>query len=228
MAQETRMNETRVLLVDDHAELRAHVRHLISSQPDLRLVAEASGAREAVRLALEEALTVVVMDLSLPDGDGISATAEILRQRPELHVLGLTRHEERGYLERMLTAGARGYVLKHHIATELLAAIRAVAAGGMYIDPAFATKQREHALAGRTSEREAVRTPAATTGELTTEEETVLKRVAAGYSNGEIAQQLDMLGSAVAEHKTHAMQKLSLRTRIDVIGYAKAQGWRRE
>lgn len=221
------MNEIRVLLVDDHAELRAHMKQLISSQPDLQLVAEAGGAREAARLALEEAPTVVVMDLSLPDGDGISATAEILQQCPELCVLGLTRHEERGYLERMLAAGARGYVLKHHIATELLAAIRTVAVGGTYIDPAFDQKQREHPLVGSTSEREAIYPSAAATSELTIEEEIVLKQVAAGYSNNEIAQQLGMLVSAVAEYKAHAMQKLSLRTRIDVIRYAEAQGWKR-
>lgn len=221
------MNHIRVLLVDDHAGLRAQLRQLISSQPDLQLVAEAGGAQEAVEIALREALTVVVMDLSLPGGDGITATAEILRLRSELRVLGLARHEDREYLERMLAAGACGYVLKHHIATGLLPAIRTAAAGGTYVDPAFAAKQRERPSADSTTTQEAVRALAATAGELTAEEEAVLRRVAAGYSNGEIAQQLDLLVPAVAEHKARAMQKMGLRTRIDVVRYAEAQGWKR-
>jgi len=222
------MNTIRILLVDDHAELRAQLRHLLSSQPDLHLVAEAGGAQEAVAIALREELTVVVMDLSLPDGNGISATAKILRQRPELRVLGLTRHEDRDYLEQMLAAGARGYVLKHHIAEGLLTAIRTVAAGGTYIYPAFTTNQRERPGTSSTTKREVGQAPAAAVGELTAEEQTVLKEVAAGYSNGEIAAQLDLFVSTVVEHKARAMQKLGLHTRIDVVRYAHAQGWKRE
>ena len=221
------MHEIRVLLVDDHAALRAQLRQLISSQSDLHLVAEAGGAQEAVAIALRESLTVIVMDLSLPDGDGITATAEIVQQRPELRVLGLTLLEDHRYLERMLAAGARGYVLKHHIAEGLLTAIRTVAAGGTYIDPAFATKQRERVAAGSATERKAARAPATPTSELNAEELAVLKRVVWGHTNHEIALQLDMPVPAVAEHKIRAMQKLSLRTRVDVVRYADAQDWKR-
>jgi DNA-binding NarL/FixJ family response regulator len=223
------MNEIQVLLVDDHAQLRAELRRLIDSQPDLRLAAEAGGTQEAVRLALQGSFTVVVMDLSLPDGDGITATAEIMRQRPELRVLGLSRHEEVGYVERMLAAGARGYVLKRNIADGLLTAIRTVAAGGTYIDPSFVSKQpaqpREY---GGITAREAVRAPAATDSDLSANEIAVLKRVAWGHSNREITEQLGMAEAAVAQHKVRAMQKLGLRMRIDVIRYAEAQGWRRD
>jgi DNA-binding NarL/FixJ family response regulator len=221
-----RVDEIRVLLVDDHAGLRAELRRLIEGQPDLRLVAEASGAREAVHLALTEALTVVVMDMSLPDGDGITATAEILQQRPELRVLGLSRHEDGGHVQQMLAVGARGYVFKHNAADGLLTAIRTVAAGGTYIDPAFGSKQQEPKPPHRDTPREAVRVRADMSSELTAEEQAVLKQVAAGYSNGEIAQQLDLLVPAVAEHKARAMQKLDLRTRIDVVRYVQAQGWK--
>jgi DNA-binding NarL/FixJ family response regulator len=223
------MNEIHVLLVDDHAKLRAELRRLIDSQPDLRLAAEAGGAQEAVRLALQGSFTVVVMDLSLPDGDGITATAEIMQLRPELRVLGLSRHEEVGYVERMLAAGARGYVLKRNIASGLLTAIRTVAAGGTYIDSSFVSKQpaqpREY---GGITAREAVRALTATDSDLSANEIAVLKRVAWGHSNREITEQLGMAEAAVAQHKVRAMQKLGLRMRIDVIRYAEAQGWRRD
>ncbi len=220
------MDEIRVLLVDDHAGLRAELRRLIEGQPDLRLVAEASGAREAVRLALTETLTVVVMDLSLPDGDGIMATAKILQQRPELRVLGLSRHQDPGHVQRMLAAGARGYLFKHNAAHGLLTAIRTVAAGGTYIDPASERRQPEPTPQQRDTTRESARVRTDMSSELTAEEQAVLKQVAAGYSNSEIAQQLDLLVAAVAEHKARAMQKLDLRTRIDVVRYAQAHDWK--
>jgi two-component system, NarL family, response regulator NreC len=223
------MNEIQVLLVDDHVPLRAELRRLIDNQPDLRLVAEAGGAYEAVRLALQGSFTVVVMDLSLPDGDGITATTQILQQRPELRVLGLSRHEEVGYVKRMLAAGARGYVLKRNIANELLTAIRMVAAGGTYIDPDFVSKQpAQPPKYGDSTAREGVRVPAATDSELSADEIAVLKQIAWGRSNREISEQLGMAEATVAQHKVRAMQKLGLRTRIDVIHYAEAQGWRQD
>lgn len=222
------MDAIRVLLVDDHAELRAELRRHIETQEDLRLVAEAGGAQEAVRLVMEQALTVVVMDLSLPDGDGITATAEIMQQRPELRVLGLSRHEDVGHVEQMLAAGACGYVLKRNSGDELLTAIRTVAAGGTYIDPALRSRQQEPELRYRDTTRKAADVGAGATSPLSADELAVLKRVAWGHSNHEIAGQLGMLASAVAEHKAQAMQKLGLRTRIDVVRYAEAQGWKHQ
>ncbi len=223
------MSEIQVLLVDDHAQLRAELRRLIDNQPGLRLVAEAGGAQEAVRLALQGSFTVVVMDLSLPDGDGITATAQIMQQRSELRVLGLSRHEEMGYVERMLAVGARGYVLKRNIANGLLTAIRTVAAGRTYIDPYFVSKQpAQLSEYGGITAREAVRAPAATNSDLSTDEIAVLKKIAWGHSNREIIEQLGMAEATVAQHKVRAMQKLGLRTRIDVIRYAESQGWRQD
>jgi DNA-binding NarL/FixJ family response regulator len=223
------MSEIKVLLVDDHVELRAELRRLLDNQPDVQVVAEAGGAQEAVRIALQGSFTMVVMDLSLPDGDGITATAEILQQRPELRVLGLSRYEDVGYVERMLTAGARGYVLKRNIAGRLLTAIRTVAAGETYIDPSFVSKQPaqrpEHS--GITA-REAVRAPTATDSNLSVDEIAVLKQIARGHSNRQITEQLGMAEATVAQHKVRAMQKLGLQTRIDIIRYAEAQGWRQD
>ncbi len=223
------MCEIRVLLVDDHAELRAELRRLIEGQPDLRLVAEAGGAQQAVRLAREQSLTVVVMDLSLPDVDGIMATTQIMQQRPELWVVGLSRHEEPGHLARMLAAGASGYVLKHNAAKGLLTAIRTVAAGGTYIDPSFASKPRQAQPEHKSPiVQEAVPAPADPPSELRADEVAVLECVAWGYSNREIADQLGMPVTAVVEHKTQAMDKLGLSTHVDVVRYAEARGWKHE
>jgi two-component system, NarL family, response regulator NreC len=223
------MHEIRVLLVDDHAELRAELRRLIDSQPDLRLVAEAGGAQEAVRLAMEQSLMVVVMDLSLPDGDGITGTAAIVQQRPELRVIGLSRHDDPGHVARMLAAGASGYVVKTNAAQELIPAIRTVAAGGTYIDPSFVSKPRESPPEHRSPiVQEGGRVPAAMGCELSPDELAVLQRVAWGHNNREIADQLGMPVTAVVERKTQAMGKLGLSTRVDVIRYAEARGWKRE
>lgn len=223
------MHEIRVLLVDDHAELRAEVRRLITDQPDIQLVAEAGSAQEAVRLALQGSPTVVVMDLSLPDGNGIMVTAELVQQRPDLRVLGLSRHENPRHVQRMLAVGACGYVLKRNAATELLTAIRMVAAGRTYIDPAVGSKHRK--LSPEQGDRgvpDVVPAPATPTEALSADEAAVLQRVAWGHSNREIADQLGMEPMAVTAHKAQAMQKLGLRTRSDVLRYAEAQGWTRE
>ena len=223
------MNEIRVLLVDDHVQLRSAVRRLIESQPDMQLVAEAGSVREAVHLVQDEALTVVVMDLSLPDGDGIVATAEILQRRPDLRVLGLSRHEDPGHVARMRAAGASGYVLKRNAGVGLLTAIRTVAAGRTYIDPAFASKPREpQSFHTSTAAQVAVRAPAATESELCQDEVAVLQRVAGSHSNREIAEELGMPITAVIEHKAQAMAKLGLNTRIDVVRYVESRGWKRE
>lgn len=220
------MNELRVMVVDDHAVLRAGLQLLIDGQPDMTVVAEAGSAREAVQVVEQHDADVIVMDLSLPDGDGITLTEQILRRHPQVRVVGLTRHEERGYMERMLEAGARGYVLKQSVAEGLLTAIRTVAAGETYIDPRFTTVDRAQQLEpGGIAAREAVCVPEDIPSELTAEEVAVLQRVAWGYTNSQIAEQLGMPSARVAEHRAEAKQKLGLRTRIDVLHYAQAQGW---
>jgi DNA-binding NarL/FixJ family response regulator len=192
------------------------------------VVAEASGAQEALQLAMTCTIDVTVMDLSLPDGDGIEATEQILRRYPHIRVVGLTWHRDRSYLERMLKVGATGYVLKNNLTETLLTAIRAVAAGETYIDPRFsATDRAQQTEHGGTTPREAIRAARTTTGELSADELGVLQRVAWGYANSEIANQLGMAATTIAEHKAHAMRKLDLSTRIDVLRYAEAQGWKR-
>lgn len=222
------MSELRIMLVDDHAVLRAGLQLLIDGQPDMRVISEAGSVQEALRLVAETAVDVIVMDISLPDGDGIAATAQLRQICPGIQVVGLTRHADRGYMQRMLGVGARGYVLKQAIAEALINAIRIVAAGGTYIDPVFASEhQGHHTEHGDTLDLEAVRAPEDTTSELTADEVAVLQRVAWGYTNSEIAEHLGIPPATATEHKARAMRKLGLRTRIDVLRYAEAQGWKR-
>ena len=128
----------RVLLADDHAVLRDSLAFLISGQAGMRVVGEAADGETACRLARELRPDVVVMDLAMPRLDGASATERLRDECPEVRVLALTMHEERGFLTRLMQAGAAGYVLKRSAADELIRAIRAVAAGGVYVDPALA------------------------------------------------------------------------------------------
>lgn len=223
------MSKLRVMLVDDHAVLRAGLQLLIDGQFDMTVVAEASDMREALQRVGAAAADVIVMDLSLPDGDGVMVTERILQRHPDLRVVGLTWHKDPGYLKRMLATGARGYVTKQSVADHLLTAIRTVAKGETYIDPSLTTTEQAQPLEDSAhTTREAARVSETAPGALTAEEVAVLQRVAWGHTNREIAEQLGMALIAVAEHKTQVMQKLGLRTRIDVLRYAEARGWKRE
>lgn len=222
------MADLRVMLVDDHAVLRAGLHLLIDGQPDMTVVAEAGGVHEAVQQAGQCLINVVVMDLSLPDGDGTVATERILQRHPHVGVIGLTRHEDHGYLRRMLTVGARGYILKQTAAEVLLAAIRTVAAGGTYIDPRFTTTP--WTLGTKPGSKTALatgQTPAEPVNELTVVEIAVLQRVAWSHTNHEIAEHLGLDSTTVVAHKVSAMQKLGLHTRIDVLRYAEEHSWPR-
>lgn len=128
----------RILLADDHAILRQGLAMLVSAQPDMEVVAEAQGGRDAVRLARQFEPHVAVLDVSMPDLGGADAAQQILAECPTTRVLALTRHDDQGYLRRMLKAGASGYVTKRTAADTLIGAIRTVFAGGHYIDPTLA------------------------------------------------------------------------------------------
>lgn len=208
-----------VMLVDDHTVLRAGLQLLIDGQADLQVVAQAGSVMDAIA-ALESARPqVILMDISLPDGDGISLTRVILRMWPDIAVLGLTRHEDRGYLQAMLDAGARGYLHKGSAPEILLDAIRTVAGGGRVIDPRFETPlpAAPQPSSGGNDSAAAL---------LSADQQAVLRLVAGGRANRDIAMQLGHSEAWVAEHKSSAMTALGLRTRIDVIRYSEAQGWR--
>jgi DNA-binding NarL/FixJ family response regulator len=217
------MSKLRILLADDHETVREGLKAILSAQADMEIVGEAADGRSAIAQAIKLTPDVVVMDVSMPNVNGLKATEGIHQSCPQVKVLTLTRHADDGYLQQLLRAGASGYVLKQSRASELLNAIRAVASGGKYLDPAVAGRvigdyNRRTVFPESTSKRQ----------DLSAREEEILRLVAWGYSNKEIAAQLDLSVKTVETHKTNATHKLGLHSRIDVVRFALLQGWLRD
>jgi DNA-binding NarL/FixJ family response regulator len=212
------MAKLRILLADDHAVVREGLKALISSQPDMEVVGEAVDGLDAVALAHTCAPDVVVIDVSMPVLSGGEATARICRELPGTRVLALSVHDEVGYVRRLLEAGAAGYMLKRLAADALIAAVRSVAAGGVYLDPLVAGSVVAEAV-GRASSGTEER-PA-----LSEREGDVLRMIAQGYSNKEIAAALNISVKTVETYKARAMEKLALDSRVAIVRFAAEQGW---
>jgi DNA-binding NarL/FixJ family response regulator len=209
----------RIFLADDHAVVREGLRALVAAQPDLEVAGEAADGRTACERIEAVRPDVAVMDVSMPELNGAQATERLKASCPRVKILALTVHEDRGYLRRLLEAGASGYVLKRAAAEELIAAIRAVAAGGLYLDPAMAAH-----LTGASSRPDpAGELPPAE--DLSDRELEVVRLIARGQSNKEIAATLGISGKTVETYKARALQKLSLRSRADLVRYALRRGW---
>jgi len=209
----------RILLADDHAIVRQGLRLLIDSQPDMTVIGEAADGDAVVAQARALPPDVVVMDISMPGSNGLTATRTLKQRHPGVVVLVLTRHEEDTYLQELLRAGASGYVLKQSPPPQLLQAIRIVGAGGIYLDPALTARVADGLLDGR---QDAARAP---DGPISDREAQVLRLVAVGHSNKEIADRLTISVKTVEVHKANAMRKLGLTGRVDVIRYGVLQGW---
>ena len=214
------MKKLRILLADDHVTVREGVKMIINAQTDMEVVAEAADGRGAVSEAQAVRPDVVVMDVSMPRVNGLKATEMLKECCPEVKVLALTRHQDDGYLQQLLRAGAAGYVLKQSRPAELLQAIRAIGEGGSYLDPAVAGR-----VIGDYGRRRQPVTTVAGAGTLSSREEEVLRLIAWGYSNKEIATRLDLSVKTVETHKANAMHKLQMRSRIDIVRFALLQGW---
>ncbi len=208
----------RVLLVEDYETVRHGLKLLIDREADLEVVGEASDGARAIERATAADLDVVVMDVSMPGLSGVVATRRLKELRPNLPVVTLTRHADQTFLEELLRAGASAYVLKQSPHSELLRAIRAVAAGQQYIDPALT-----HHLAAPFAARRKQTTRALPT--LTNRETEVLRFVSQGHSNKEIAARLELSNKTIEVHKANAMRKLGLRGRIELLRYALHAGW---
>jgi len=209
----------RVLLADDHNVVRAGLRALIDAQDDMEVVAEAADGEAACRLAAELRPDVAVLDVSMPLLGGAQATERIVRERPETRVLALTVHEDRGYLQQLMQAGASGYLLKRAAADDLIHAIRTVARGGTYLDPALAGK----VLGGLVGRAAPAGSPQAAA--LSDREEEVLRLNARGHTNREIAAQLDVSVKTVETHKARGMEKLGVDSRAGIVAHAIRAGW---
>jgi DNA-binding NarL/FixJ family response regulator len=215
------MNRIRVILADDHETVRQGLRLLIDGQPDMMVVADAGDGRRAVEQVrtLAPRPDVAVLDVSMPEMNGLMTTRAMLEVLPTLAVVVLTRYSDDAYVQALLAAGASGYVLKQSEPAELLRAIRSAASGDRYLDSALTARVAGAFMTKHT--RQIASTPVS----ITAREAEVLRLIALGHSNKEIAARLDISVKTVEVHKANAMRKLSLRGRIDIVRYAQLQGW---
>jgi DNA-binding NarL/FixJ family response regulator len=212
------MSNIRVLLADDHAVVREGLKALIDRQQGMEVVGEAVDGPSAIALTAELDPDVVVVDVSMPELNGAQVTSRLREACPDRKILALTVHEEKGYLRLLLEAGAAGYVLKRAAASELVQAIRAVAAGGTYLDPTLAgSVVDDFVRPAPPREQNGV--------ELSEREAEVVRLIALGYSNKEIASRLKLSVKTVETYKTRSMEKLHMRSRVDIVQYAARRGW---
>jgi two-component system response regulator NreC len=209
----------RVVIIDDHAVVRAGIRMLLESDPDLLIVAEGESGAEAVRLAAEHKPDVILMDITMPGMDGIEATQRIKSQEASPAVLALTIHEGKDYFFHMLQAGASGYVPKRAAPADLLHAIHVVAEGNVYLDPGVAKDLVSDYLTqvSAGSEKDSYEV-------LTEREREVLTLIAEDETNQAIANQLDISVKTVERHRENIMRKLNLHTRTELVKYAIRKG----
>ena len=208
----------RVLIADDHTIVRAGVRLLLEAEPDMEIVGEALTGEEAIRLVEKLRPTVVLMDIAMPGLDGLEATRRIKATTPDTRILVLTMHRSDEYFFEMLKAGASGYVLKAAETDELVTAIRVVARGETFLFPTMAKKLVQDYVR-RFGENVNSGPPS-----LTAREREILRLVAKGYSNKEIAQHLVLSPSTVHSHRTNLMKKLNLKGQRELVEYVREQG----
>jgi two-component system response regulator NreC len=205
----------RILIVDDHAVVRSGLRLLLEAEDDLEPVGEAGNARDAVFQARELKPDVILMDVVMPDQSGLDVVPTLLHERPETKVLVLSMQDDPQYVRQAFAAGASGYVLKEAADVEVVAAIREVARGGRYVNPELGARL----VTAETDElRRAEEDP------LSDREREVLRLLALGHTNQEIAQQLFISVRTAETHRAHIMQKLRLSSRAELVRHALSQG----
>lgn len=211
------MARIRVVIADDHAILREGIRALLKLADDIEVVGEAADGREAIERCRELDPDVILMDIAMPGLGGLEATLEIRKERPDTKVLVLTQYDDREYVQRFLKAGVSGYVLKRAAGAELAAAIRSVQKGGLVLDPLVARDALSGDAGPGAGEDDAYVS-------LTDREKQVLKLVAEGKSNKEVAEILEISTKTAMSHREHVMEKLGLHSRTDLIRFALKRG----
>ncbi len=213
------MAKIRVLICDDHTILREGIRLLLDSQSDMQVVAEAVDGRDAVEKARAFKPDVILMDIAMPQLNGLEATKQIRREEPDARVLVLTMYESDEYVAQMLQAGAAGYVLKKVAGSELVYAIRAVCQGETFLYPSITKRlvadYLKRVQAGQ--ERDSF-------NDLTEREREVLQLIAEGHTSKEIADLLNLSVRTVQNHRAHMMEKLNMHDRAELIKYAIQKG----
>ncbi|MFL5869804.1 MAG: response regulator [Solirubrobacterales bacterium] len=208
MAETTRDLIT-VVLADDHEMVRNGIRMVLEAEPDIEVVAEAGDADSAARYVLGHKPTVLILDLTMPGGSGLETIPKALEASPDTGIVVLTMQDEPAFARQALQAGAHGYVIKHSAASELVGAIRTVVAGGTYINPSLGAR-----LATEPPSND--KAP----DELTPREIEVLRLLALGYMNPEIAEQLVLSVRTVETHRANIQRKAGLTTRAELVAYA--------
>jgi two-component system response regulator NreC len=208
----------RILIADDHAVVRAGLRTLLATDPAIELVGEANGGYEALDLADKARPDILLLDLSMPDLDGISVTRQIRSRVPEARVLILTVHEEQALLREAIRAGASGYILKQAAEGELLSAIHVLMRGDMYVDPAMMRDLLHDTVErGPSSTAQSAET-------LTPRETEILKYIVRGYTNRQIGEELSISVRTVEGHRANLSSKLGLQSRVEFVRYAREHG----
>jgi len=215
-----RTRKIRVMIADDHAILRAGLKMLVNAQADMEVVSEAANGEQAVQTALETKPDVALLDLTMPRIGGMKALQEMARDCREIRVLVLTMHDDPAYLRSALAAGAAGYLLKRAVDAELLAAIRAVHRGGIFVDPRLANVLVQEALTKGSKKAG----PRRSANILSDRELQVLRLVARGYTSAQISKQIFVSVKTIETYRSRFAEKLGLRTRSDVVRFAVQMG----
>ena len=206
-----------VLIADDHAIVRAGLRALLAEEATFELVGEAAGGVEVIELVEKNNPEVLILDLSMPDLDGISVTRKIKPKFPNLKILILTLHEDEALLKEAIKAGASGYILKRAAEAELISAIHTILRGELYVDPSMVRGLFEEPLSPQDNQKEA-------TESLTQREKEILKLIVEGYTNRQIGQELNISIRTVEGHRANISDKLGLHTRVELVRYARHNG----
>jgi two-component system response regulator NreC len=209
------MAKTRVLLVDDHAVVRMGVRALLQGEADFDTVGEAASGREAIQEARRLKPDIVIMDITLPDINGLEAMAQIKAEAPDARVVVLTMHEDKDFFFRALQAGAAGYVVKGGDSDNILAALRAVQGGGIFLDPSLAKFLVSRSL--KDDENPQVK-------DLGARELEVLRLIGDGLTNKEIGSRLGLSVTTIETYRTRIMEKLGFHTVVELVRYAIRKG----
>ena len=208
----------RILIADDHAIVRAGLRALIHSESaTMVLVGEATGGYETIELVEKVQPNVLVLDLSMPDLDGIAVTKNITSQSPDLKILILTLHEDEALLRAALKAGASGYILKRAAETELISAIHTILRGDLYVDPSMVRKLLNDEMPPAVAQSKS-------TEALTPRETEVLKLIVQGYTNRQIGDELNISVRTAESHRSNLSDKLGLHSRVELVRYAREHG----
>ena len=207
----------RVALADDHPVVLAGIKALLQAAPEIDLVGEATSGTAALEMIRACDPDVAVLDLSMPGLTGLDLARRLASECPTVRIIALTVHEDRAYVQPLLKAGARGYLLKRSAAEDLVRAVRAVAEGGMVLDPAVADKAFD--------QRSEILKATAATSDLSPRETDVLRFTARGLGNKEIAARLEVSVKTVETYKARASEKLGLHSRAAIVRYGASQGW---